>query len=280
MKISDWLANATKKLESVGISTARLDALVLLEDVVEKNRGYLLAHPESEISTSELLKLTNLLNQRSTHQPLAYIRGKTEFYGRTFIITSAVLEPRPESETIIELLKKYLRTPSASFGTSLIDKELLLADVGSGSGALGITAMLELSNLQVDLFDIDENALKVSKSNVDLFTLSINSYLSDMITDSDKDYAILLCNLPYVPDDYRVNQAATMEPRLAIFGGYDGLELYRKLFNQLMKRKHKPLLILTESFPSQHIILSAIAYDAGYLLIDSDDFIQVFTKTR
>lgn len=276
MNVSDWLAGATKKLELVGIGTARLDVLVLLEDVTGKERGYLLAHPESLVAPDELSKLTNLLNLRSTHQPLAYVRGKTEFYGRDFLITPDVLEPRPESETMIELLKKIVTEPATPYNALLLDKKLTLADVGSGSGALGITSLLELPNLHVDLLDIDEKALNVSKSNVDLFTLSISVIKSDLLANSNRDYDILLCNLPYVPDDYKINQAAMLEPKIAIFGGPDGLDIYRKLFNQIKNSESKSLLILTEALPPQHVVLNTIAEAAGYKLIDREDFIQAF----
>src|SRR5260221_14788444 len=109
MLVNDWLAKATHKLELAGIGTARLDALVLLEDVTGRDRAWLLAHPEAKISANEAAKLEKLLNQRAKHLPLAYVRGKTEFYGREFVITPAVLEPRPESETMIDLLLQLVK---------------------------------------------------------------------------------------------------------------------------------------------------------------------------
>ena len=277
MTIGNWLSTATTELEAVGIGTARLDALVLLEDIVGKDRGQLLAGPEAKLSPAEVAKLTNLLNRRVTHEPLAYVRGRTEFYGRNFVITPDVLEPRPESETMIELLIKLSQTTKNSLDWS---KNIRLADVGSGSGALGITAKLELPNIGVDLIDIDEKALKVSKMNVDLFTISINVIKSDLLADNSNDYDILLCNLPYVPDDYQINDAAMHEPRLAIFGGEDGLDIYRRLFNQLKNRSNKPLLILTESLPPQHTELELIAKSGGYVLYDKEDFIQVFISNQ
>src|ERR1039458_8381365 len=103
MKNNKWLEFATKKFKQAGIGTARLDALVLLEDATGQKRGWLLAHPEHELQRSQIKKLHTQIVRRATHEPLAYIRGKTEFYGHEFVITSAVLEPRPESETMIEL---------------------------------------------------------------------------------------------------------------------------------------------------------------------------------
>ena len=275
MNVSDWIANATAKLESDGIGTARLDSLVLLEDITNKDRAYLLAHPELELSSKEIVVLTNLLNQRAIHIPLAYVRGKTEFYGRDYVITPSVLEPRPESETMIEQLIKLSKSSSPRLDWST---DIRLADVGSGSGALGITAKLELPNIDVELLDIDEKALEVSKRNVDLFTLSINTILSDLLTNTSHAYDILLCNLPYVPDEHQINEAAMHEPKIAIFGGPDGLDLYRKLFDQVKNSSNKPLYILTECLPPQHDTLHNIAMAGGYSLFDSEDFIQVFEK--
>lgn len=275
MNTSDWLASATTILDNAGIATARLDSLVLLEDVKKIDRARLLAKPETELSPVVITKLTNLLNRRATHEPLAYVRGHTEFYGRNFLITPAVLEPRPESETMIELLIKLSKVNDTRLDWS---NEVHLADVGSGSGALGITAKLELPNIVVDLIDIDEKALKVSKMNVDLFTISISTLRSDLLEKAIRNYDILLCNLPYVPDDHTINTSALHEPKIAIFGGPDGLDVYRKLFNQVAKRAYKPLYILTEALPPQHSALKQISESAGYDLSDTDDFIQVFAK--
>jgi release factor glutamine methyltransferase len=269
MHVKDWLKLAQKKLEATGIGTARLDALVLLEDVTAKDRAWLLAHPEYEITAGKVRKLTNLLNRRAEHEPLAYVRKKTEFYGREFIITPAVLEPRPESETMIDQLKKLSKSPG-------LPAKPRIADVGTGSGALGITAKLELPNTNVDLLEIDQQALKVAKSNVDKFTLNISLIRSDLLAQSGQDYDILLCNLPYVPDDFQINPAAMREPRLAIFGGPDGLDIYRRLFKQIRNLRKQPLYILTEALPPQQAELAAIAKSVGYDLQQADDFIQLF----
>jgi release factor glutamine methyltransferase len=269
MTINAWLTRATKKLERAGIGTARLDALVLLEDVMERDRAALLAEPDTQISAEQEALLTKLLNQRADHLPLAYVRGKTEFYGREFKITPDVLEPRPESETMIDLLKKLPDLP----------KNVRIADVGAGSGALGITAKLELPNSSVELLEIDENALKIAKINVDSLTTSISVILSDLLASSEQDNDVLLCNLPYVPDSHQINQAAAQEPRIAIFGGPDGLDLYRQLFDQVQKLQKLPLFLLLESLPPQHAALEQIAQKAGYQLDQEEDFIQVYKKT-
>jgi methylase of polypeptide subunit release factors len=90
------------------------------------------------------------------------------------------------------------------------------------------------------------------------------------------DPVVLLCNLPYVPDTFHINQAATREPKLAIFGGSDGLDHYRALFKQLQQREWQPNHIITESLPAQHAALSVLAARYGYDVSMTDDFIQVF----
>lgn len=268
MNVNEWLKAARDKLAEAGIATARLDALVLLEDVTGIDRARLLADPQRQLKPKQTETLQNLLSRRARHEPIAYIRGKTEFYGREFVITSAVLEPRPESETMIDLLKKLPDLPTKP----------RLADVGTGSGALGITAKLELPSAAVELLDIDSDCLKVATTNVDLFTLSVSVVQTDLLDGSAQNYDILLCNLPYVPDDFQINTAAGHEPRIAIFGGSDGLDLYRELFKQLKNIAHKPLYILCESLPPQHSGLQQIAAANGYQQAQRQDFIQVFKR--
>src|SRR5690242_3209065 len=110
MTVGEFLAAATKQLEDVGSSTARLDVLVIMEDVLKNDRSYLLAHQEQEVTSQQLSALNMQLRRRSKHEPLAYIRQKTEFYGREFYIDHRVLEPRPESETMMDLLKDLAKT--------------------------------------------------------------------------------------------------------------------------------------------------------------------------
>ena len=121
-----------------------------------------------------------------------------------------VLEPRPESETMIDLLKAS-NLPAGSH----------IADVGAGSGALGITAKLELPNTYVDLVEIDTAAVTVARKNVNKFSVVVNCVKSDLLTQTTGNYVVILANLPYVPDNFHINQAAQAEPRLAIFGGGD-----------------------------------------------------------
>ena len=267
MTNDEWLKQAANTLEKAGTGTARLDCLILLEDELLRDRAWILAHPERLILAEALKKLNKKLARRETHEPLAYIRGFSEFYGRKFKVNKRVLEPRPESETMIALLKD-LQLPTNA----------VIADVGTGSGALGITAALELDNYQVDLYDIDASCLAVARHNCALHELHLHCYKRDLLNRSVRPYDVILANLPYVPNHWKINQAAAMEPRIAIFGGQDGLDLYRRLFEQMKKLSWQSKYILTESLPPQHQKLAKIAKKAGYKLHKSQDFIQLFQK--
>lgn len=269
MDVKSLLLKLQKELENAEIGTARLDCLVLLEDVTSKNRAWLLAHPEHVIEKEQLRKLNIMIQQRVKHIPLAQVRGKTEFYGREFIINEHVLEPRPESETMIDLVINLVSSSKIATKSQFID-------VGCGSGALGITAKLEYPESEVTLIDIDQKCLTIAKKNAEKHGVDIRILGGDLLEplEASNNARVLLCNLPYVPDNYAINEAALNEPKIAIFGGPDGLDLYRRLFEQL--KTIKTQYVLTESLPFQHQELEEIAKQLGYKQVEESDFIQVF----
>jgi release factor glutamine methyltransferase len=275
MDYGSWIKKSSAKLKATGISSAQLDALILLEDELKIDRAYILAHPEQSLSPAKQKKLNTKLVRRTQHEPLSYIRGKVEFYGRTFVLNQHVLEPRPESETMIELLKQLVVSRQSS-----VVRNLRIVDVGTGSGALGITAALEVGAPKVIILDIDPLCLDVAKLNAKAHGVNPTILQGDLLAPlknvNCELLTVLLANLPYVPDGWHINEAAMREPKLAIFGGPDGLDLYRRLFEQINSYDWKPKFILCESMPPQHEALANIAELHGYQLVTSEDFIQVF----
>jgi release factor glutamine methyltransferase len=275
--LNDMLDLWTQKLLTAGISTSRLDCLVLIEDATAKDRSWLLAHPEYLFPKKTVIKLQEQIERRTKHEPLAYIRGKAEFYGRKFIVNNAVLQPRPETEAMIEHMKEIvfsLRSTVDSLGLGIID-------VGTGSGCLAVTAKLEFPDARVIATDISPTCLKFAKKNALSLGTNIKFYQGDLLQPIPPTAyhllpTVLLANLPYVPIDYQINQSATFEPQQALFGGTDGLDYYRQMFDQINKLDIEPLFILTESIPFQHQQLEHIANSASYKLHKTVDFIQCF----
>jgi release factor glutamine methyltransferase len=266
--ISAWLKQSQGLLKDAEFSTARLDCLVLLEDALGKDRAWLLSHPDEALQGSILEKLNTKIVQRAKHIPLAYLRGHAEFYGRDFSVNAHTLVPRPETETIIELVKSL----RLSAGTRILD-------VGTGSGCIATTSALELPEAHVSACDIDKNCLQTAAANANTLGANVTFFESNLLAQVDPQ-DVLLTNLPYVPDNFQINTAATHEPRHALFAGPDGLDLYREMFEQIAANSWKPQYILAESLPPQHEVLADIAKAAGFRLKKTDDFIQLFERQQ
>ena len=265
MTTQHWLTLAQTALNEAGVASARLDALLLLEDATGNNRATILAHPEALLSQQQLQQLADTLERRLQHEPMAYIRGHAEFYGHDFFITPDVLVPRPESESIISLLKT-LPTPKS------------IADIGSGSGVLAITAALQ-TGAPTFAVDIDEACLTVVKHNAVNHSANVVCLAGDLLEPLQGQLvAVILANLPYVPQNYPINEAAKHEPALALYGGPDGLNLYRRLFTQTSDTKTQH--IITEALLSQHADLRKIATQNGYTLKQTDGLAQLFTVNK
>jgi len=287
MNVKEWLENAESTLRNTS-ETPRLDVEVLLADALGREKSWLLAHPEFVLQGQTLQKLDALVLRRAGHEPLAYIRGKSEFYGRDFLVDKRVLVPRPESETMIDLARKVIggrlavREDRRVRGERLkVRDKITCVDVGSGSGALAITIKLEMPELEVTGVDISSDCLKIAKRNASNLGADIKFYQGNLLTPVSNlspltSHLFILANLPYVPTTHPINQAATHEPKLAIFGGPDGLDLYRELFTQISNLKPKNFIVLTESLDFQHAELKKIAKVAGYKQIVERDLIQVF----
>jgi release factor glutamine methyltransferase len=281
MTISNWLRNAIEKLDSASIPTARLDAEVLVADLLHKDRSWIHANPDFILRKSDIRKLDEQISKREKHEPLAYIRGKQEFYGRDFLVSPDTLTPRPETETMIDLLLKTVDSRQFT-----VDRQQQIIDVGTGSGCIVITAATELtkiSNLKSQIsylgLDISDPALEIAKNNAKILGANVKFKKFDLTSDDftlqPLPYTVVLANLPYVPNNFHINLAASHEPGFAIFGGKDGLAYYRMLFKKLPENIK---LVFTESLPPQHEELIIIANNHGFKLLDSQDLIHVFKR--
>lgn len=272
MTIGEWLDHSQRLLTGAAITTARLDVLVLLADELREDKSWILAHSNDFLRGGSENRLNKKIIQRSKHTPLAYIRGHAEFYGREFLIDTNVLVPRPESESIISLLKHYPLSPAH---TTIID-------VGTGSGCLAITAKLETNAHHVFGCDISKQALRVAQKNASQFSVEVGFIHGDLlapvsgyIINSSEEY-VVVANLPYVPTNYPINEAAKYEPPLALFSEDNGLNHYSRLFTQIDAMLIKPAVIITEALAFQHSSLRTLAEQHNYGLNNRDGLAQAF----
>jgi len=263
--IKDWLSDASVKLAKVGIDSAKLDTEIILANCLGKNRTYLHAHPEAEIKNNALKKAEAMIDKRVCRIPIAYIIGHKEFYGRSFFVNESTLIPRPESETIIEILKNIYSK-----------KTTKLVDVGTGSGCLGITAKLEIPALDVTLVDISSEALKVAKMNAKSLSAQIIALQSDLLANYIQKADIIIANLPYVDKTWKRSPETNHEPSLALFSDDNGKEIIKRLFIQATTKLSKDGFIIIEADPTQHDDLIRFANNSLFTLFTRQDYIIAF----
>ena len=244
--ISDWLRDSTIQLVGAGIGSAKLDAEIILAHTIRKSRTYLHAHGEELLSHRHLEIADARLQLRLDRTPIAYIIGHKEFYGRLFRVTPATLIPRPESETLITMLKEL----QASAIHTQVEKRLV--DVGTGSGCLGITAKLELQEYQVTLIDISRHALKVAESNASYLNADVTIIQSDLMAQYPFVADVIVANLPYVDHAWERSPETNHEPEIALFASNQGLELINKLLAQSKSHLSAAGYLLLEADPRQH----------------------------
>jgi len=267
--IKEWLSSRTTSLNDAGIESARLDAMIILESHLKKPREWILSHSEVTLDVDLIEELEKKINKRMNRTPIAYIVGEKEFYGRTFFVNEGVLIPRPESEAIIEMLIDIDR--------SIFDTIL---DVGTGSGCLAISAKLEIPEATVSASDNSKNALLVAYKNAKKFRADIGFKKSDLLESIDlPDKSIVLANLPYVPDSLVTSEEVKKEPVKAIFSGPDGMDLFKRMWDQLSTVYLNQISIITESLLSQHSQMTELANKSGYHLERTNGLAQLFKKT-
>jgi len=273
LAINDWLADATRQLVFAHIPSARLDSELILAHTLRKTRSYLHAHPE-DILTDRAIEIANArLTLRIERVPVAYIIGHKEFYGHQFAVTTATLIPRPESEVLIELLKKVMPR-----NASLLNDTVRLVDVGTGSGALGITAKLLYPELSVTLIDNSRHALKIADKNIRSLDANITIMQSNLLADYPFTANIIIANLPYVDPSWERSPETNHEPAEALFANNEGKALIYELLVQTQEKLVDGGSIILEADPEQHNDIINEAKQYGLLLVERQDYGLLFEK--
>ncbi|MBQ3469755.1 peptide chain release factor N(5)-glutamine methyltransferase [Candidatus Saccharibacteria bacterium] len=238
MTISKWLSLMQDRYgQSPFFSKLDLELILcycLGEGGASKDRSFLAAHPEIEINFDQGMAAEIAVHKRfSEGEPLAYILGKKEFYGRDFCVDNRVLIPRPETETLINAVKKIVGEKQDQF---------LLVDVGTGSACIAATVKLELPKVQVVGVDISEWALTVAKENVDKLGAEVELLQSDLLekvdfSAYDKESLIIVANLPYVDKNWDwISRELAFEPETALYARDGGLAEIKRFLQQVEEK--------------------------------------------
>ncbi len=261
------LEQGRKTLTKAGITTASLDSQILLECVTDKDRLELLAHSEQALSPVQARQYLALLKRRAHQEPIAYISGHKEFYGLDLTVTPAVMIPRPETEAIVEtaldLNKKH---------------RLSLLDVGTGSGAIAIALAKAKPDWKVTATDISPLALRVAAKNASHHRVRIRFIRSSLLEKIGGKFQIVTANLPYVKTGGELSLGARFEPRLALDGGTDGLDHYRRFFEHVGRVLAPNASVIIESDPWQQPALIDLAYKHRLSLFKQAKFVLAFTN--
>lgn len=267
--IKEWLERARGELKGAGVGSAGLDAELILADVLGIERSFLHSHGEKVLDKEELKRADGGLDRRKKREPLAYITGWKEFYGRKFTVTPEVLIPRPETEELINVVKRLG-----------LGEEVQAVDVGTGSGVIGITLKLEFPKWNVIITDKGAMALKNALRNAQELGAEVLGVQDDLLSAETHKYDLITANLPYVDKGWAVDKETEFEPEMALFAADGGLELIKKLLLQGKERLKPNGYIVLEADTRQRQQIVQFAEENGYELIDSSGLILAFSSCK
>ena len=256
--IRETIRETHQTLEMAGIPDARLEAEVMVMTVMRMTRQNIFAEQESEVPANAAQDLAGVIEQRLERIPLAYILGYREFYGINVVVTPDVLIPRPETEGMVEhaLFMALM---------GMETRELSIADVGTGSGAIAVNLAIHLPGARIYAVDASEPALDVAAWNVRAHSVADRVRLGhgDLLEPVPEPVDLIVANLPYIPSERlpALQPEVQREPQVALDGGPDGLDLVRRLLAQAPEKLNSPGIILLELDPEQFPAAEALALE-------------------
>lgn len=235
MTIRDSIANAAERLKKAGVEPAAREASLLLGHVMNWDRVTLLAHVGDELDDVDRQVFFELVERRVRREPAAQILGYKEFWSLPFVISKDVLCPRPDSETLVEMV---LAMSKKRFESD--EKPLRLLDLGTGSGCLVLAILHELSNASAVGVDRSLDALAIARSNSEQLGLAerVNWLCADWASALDGSFDIIISNPPYIKLDEWPTlepEVRLFEPETALLAGSDGLDAYRLLAPEIKR---------------------------------------------
>ena len=224
--IAEVLKEASRILEAAGVPEARREANSLLSFVLGKDRSFVISHAEDPVSDDSLDQLRGFVERRAAGEPLQYITGVQDFYGREFLVTPDVLIPRPETELLVEAALEVVKSEDA-----------FICDVGTGSGCIAVTLLCELPGARAVAVDKSPEALEIARFNAARQSVAERvefavSDCFDALDLSKYQFDIIVSNPPYVSASALAGlqrEVRDHEPLVALSPGADGLSVIRRL---------------------------------------------------
>ncbi|MCZ2158041.1 peptide chain release factor N(5)-glutamine methyltransferase [Bartonella sp. 220] len=229
--LNDAIRKTQKKLHMQGISEANLEAKILVEWITGTNAFDRISQPDLGLSCEQMTQLKHAVQRRLSGEPVYRIIGKREFYGISFALSKETLEPRPDTETLVDLVLPYLKKHSEK------SEKITLLDMGTGSGAIAVAILKHMPQSYAVAVDISEGALKTATNNAKNAEV-INRFtplLSDWFHSVTDQFDLIISNPPYIPEadiQYLAKEVRLYDPLRALIGGKDGLDFYRKLSHE------------------------------------------------
>jgi release factor glutamine methyltransferase len=255
MRLDDALAQAATRLANQGVESPRFDAEILLAHALGLNRAAILSRPEQRLTPKQLTLYRDLIARRGDREPLAYVVGHREFFGLDLLVDHRVLIPRPETELLVEHaleIGKHKAPP------------LRIADVGAGSGAIAVALAVHLPGATVYALDQSADALEVVAANARRHGVSdrVSCLHSDLFSALPGPVDLITANLPYVTTgewQELIPEIKHHEPRAALDGGPDGLDLIRRLLETAGPYLRPSGAILLEIGAGQGVAATSLA---------------------
>src|SRR6476646_4489065 len=235
MQLKQAVDSAYQLFVENDVPSPRLNAELLLLFVLSRERAYLYAHPERELTPDEQSSFDEVVRERARGCPTQYITGHQEFWGLDLLVSPAVLIPRPETEhvveTILELVQEHYREHH---------ERIRIVDVGTGSGCIALALATELPQAEIHACDVSDEALEMARVNAALLGLGSRVLMrkSDLLSVYEQGtFDFVVSNPPYVGEseaDKVQKQVKDFEPKIAVFSGSEGMDVYRRLLPQAL----------------------------------------------
>ncbi len=261
MLISEALGLASDNLKQQGINSHRIDALLLLCHSLSCSKEHIIFNSGLTINAAQEEQFFALIKRRGNKEPVSHLIGKREFFGVDFVVSGNVLDPRPDSETLIELVLHCFPNKNAP---------LNILELGVGSGCLVLTILNNFVNSCGIAVDISDQALEITKQNANLLNLSKRVQLlkSDWFSSlkAQENFDLIISNPPYIKTNdiqFLQNEVKVFEPMLALDGGKSGLDCYLTISKEVVGFLKKDGILILEIGQNQEQDIVKIFTDVG-----------------